>query len=243
MSHVLLSPLGFGLLMLGLWLTWRQRGHRRLAWIPQGLGIVCLALMTPGGANGLVRVLEGKPSTDLPACATEPQRPLVLLTGGLDRPARSEQDFAALSATSQHRLFELINTGLINPQRTVLISGGGDLQGVTESRLMGQLALRLGVTPEQLKLDEASRSTRDNAVETAKLLGGQKSIALVTSALHMPRAVLAFEQQGFQVCPVKVDSIYVPPGGLGYYLPQSSALRKSESAIHEMLGWLVYRWR
>ncbi|HET8870517.1 MAG TPA: YdcF family protein [Aquabacterium sp.] len=243
MSHVFLSPLGLGLVLLGLVWALRRAGRLRLARIPQALGLICVMLMTPWGANSLVKLLEGQPTTELPACARDAQRPLVLLTGGLDRPARSEQDFAALSPASQHRLFELLNAQLISTQRTLLISGGSDVQGVTESRLMGQLALRMGVAPEQLRLDERAHSTRENAEQSANLLGTTRSVALVTSALHMPRAILAFQQQGFDVCPIRVDSVYVPPGGLGYYLPQSSALRKSESALHEMVGWLVYRWR
>jgi len=55
--------------------------------------------------------------------------------------------------------------------------------------------------------------------------------------------VEAFRAAGFEPCLIVAERRYHPPGGIGYYLPQSSGLSKSEAALHEIFGTLLYRWR
>ena len=62
------------------------------------------------------------------------------------------------------------------------------------------------------------------------------------SALHAARALHAFRAAGYQPCLAVSESAWLPPGEIGYYLPRTSALRKAEQAIHELVGDLVYRW-
>ncbi len=243
MLHVFLSPLGLGLLVLALRHVLIKRGWHQAGWITTPALLVCFLLMTPLGANTLVRTLESD-SPAAPACSQDVSRPLVLLSGGLDRPPSSESDIGALTPSSSRRLYALLHNKLITPGRPLIISGGNADQGIPESRVLRQLAMLGRVSPEQIITEERSTSTWDNATQTASLLRSkQNSIALVTSARHMKRAREAFERQGFDVCPVPVDYVYVPPGGLGYVLPQSFALIKSEQAIHEWLGVLAYKLR
>ena len=242
MLHVFLSPLGLGLLVLALRHVLIKRGWHQAGWITTPALLVCFLLMTPLGANTLVRTLESD-SPAAPACSQDVSRPLVLLSGGLDRPPSSESDIGALTPSSR-RLYALLHNKLITPGRPLIISGGNADQGIPESRVLRQLAMLGRVSPEQIITEERSTSTWDNATQTASLLRSkQNSIALVTSARHMKRAREAFERQGFDVCPVPVDYVYVQPGGLGYVLPQSFALIKSEQAIHEWLGVLAYKLR
>lgn len=243
MLHVLLSPLGLGLLVLALRHVLIKRGWHQVGWITTPALLICFLLMTPLGANTLVRTLESD-SPAAPACSQDVSRPLVLLSGGLDRPPSSESDIGALTPSSSRRLYALLHHQLVTPERTLIISGGHAEQGIPESRVLRQLAILGRVSPQQIITEERSTSTWDNATQTASmLLPKQRSMALVTSARHMKRAREAFERQGFDVCPVPVDFVYVPPGGLGYVLPQSFALIKSEQAIHEWLGVLAYKLR
>jgi uncharacterized SAM-binding protein YcdF (DUF218 family) len=201
---------------------------------------LCLLLMTPLGANLLVGWLEAT-GTAPAACLAERARPLVMLTGGLDRPASNAQDFAALTEVSLHRVMALWASGEVLPNRAVVVSGGGQTPGLTESELARSLLIQLGAQPEQVQAETQSTSTWGNAVAIAHTLPAVKRLTLVTSAMHMRRARLAFAAQGIDVCPLPLDSRYVPPGGLGYYLPQSSALVKAEHAIHELVGLLSYQ--
>ena len=198
-------------------------------------------LLTPWGANHLVQLVEGThPQAGL--CAHDAQRPLVLLSGGLNRDALSPADFGALSQDSTQRMFGLMETGLLTKQRLLLISGGpAEPNDLPESKVLEQLAILLGVAPERLRTEVHSTNTVENALYSAQLLLPQhRDIALVTSALHMGRARDIFEAQGFNVCSVPVASIYVSTNEFRTLIPQSSALLKSESSIHELVGHLVF---
>ena len=70
-----------------------------------------------------------------------------------------------------------------------------------------------------------------------------RRLVLVTSAMHMPRSRLALGRAGFDVCPVPADSRRIAFGLPGYLIPGSSALDKTEAALHELVGLAYYRWR
>ena len=64
---------------------------------------------------------------------------------------------------------------------------------------------------------------------------------MVTSALHMPRAMAIFRKQGMEPIPAPTDYVVkVREGGvrLGMFIPSAGALEKVGRAIHEYLGLL-----
>ena len=241
MTDLLISPLGLGLLLLSI----RLLAHKRSK--PWGCRItstgltLCLVLMTPFGANMLIKWIEF-PTTPSQNCARASDRPIVLLAGGLDSAPRHDRDFGALTRTSLQRMMDLQQSRILDTHPEILISGGNPQAGISESHLMRNLAADLGVKANRITIEESSASTKDNAIEVAHILHarGQNKLVLVTSAWHMHRALSTFSKQGLDVCPLPVDSLYNPPGELGYFLPQSSALVKAETALHELAGMLVY---
>ncbi|MDE2433084.1 MAG: YdcF family protein [Burkholderiales bacterium] len=241
MANLLVSPLGLGLLLLLIRLLARKLSNIWISRIASTGMALCALLMTPLGANALIHWIEYslKP---IPECTRAQDRAVVLLAGGLDHQPHDEQDFGALTSTSLQRLIDLRQSHLLDGHQDVLISGGNPQGGISESRLMRNLAASLGVKPSRITLDESSASTLDNANRVAQIMRakGLARIVLVTSAWHMRRALLVFQDKGLDVCPLPVDSIYNPPGDIGYFLPQSSALVKSETALHELAGILFY---
>ena len=129
----------------------------------------------------------------------------------------------------------------------VLLSGGGDLehQAFSEARAMAVFLQDLGVPGQAIALEEASRNTRENAAFSAALLKarGIEHILLVTSALHMPRALVLFKAQGLQVTPEPTDfgAGREPPSGLLAWLPDAGALNGSALAMKELVGLWVGR--
>ena len=91
--------------------------------------------------------------------------------------------------------------------------------------------------------------TRENAEETGKYLRQNRMaddrVLLVTSALHMPRALATFQGAGINADPAATDFMAGP--GLGPwildYLPSVSALFGVSRAWHEILGTWAYRLR
>lgn len=74
---------------------------------------------------------------------------------------------------------------------------------------------------------------------SAKLLRerGIQQVLLVTSALHMRRAVHLFEQQGLVVHPVAIDHEVGSPNARMNWLPDASALDGSGRAFKEVVGY------
>ena len=127
----------------------------------------------------------------------------------------------------------------------VLLSGGVvHGSGIGESRYMARvLEEEFSITPRWI--EDQSRNTAQNARFTRKLLGTSK-VLLVTHALHMRRALRAFEQQGVRVIPAPVASAaHGKPFRLTLFsfLPSEKALVVSRDALHELLGILWYAVR
>jgi uncharacterized SAM-binding protein YcdF (DUF218 family) len=60
----------------------------------------------------------------------------------------------------------------------------------------------------------------------------------------MRRSLALFEAQGLDVIPAPTDfQQLVTPQVLPPWLPAVSNLSQSTDALHEMVGYLVYRWQ
>jgi uncharacterized SAM-binding protein YcdF (DUF218 family) len=131
----------------------------------------------------------------------------------------------------------------------VIISGGrlpwlGER--IAEAEAMQQFLIDLGVPKDALLLEDQSRSTYENALYTAELLQERDldRVLLVTSALHMPRALATFRAAGVNAVPAPTDFEVIPePSHLLRWLPDAGALSASTLALKEYLGLWVYRWR
>jgi uncharacterized SAM-binding protein YcdF (DUF218 family) len=93
-------------------------------------------------------------------------------------------------------------------------------------------------------VEQQSRNTAQNASQLRALLPVQH-IVLVTHAMHMPRAVAAFERVGFTVtaAPMGFRSGRNDPYDFLDCLPSGSALIVSRAALHEWLGMFYYKLR
>ena len=91
-------------------------------------------------------------------------------------------------------------------------------------------------------LEGGSRTTRENAIQVAALLGERckQPWLLATSAWHMARSVPEFEAVGCQVTPYPVDfRTGETTPWTEYSLARSLLLW--QTALHEWLGLVVYR--
>ncbi len=239
--RLLLSPL-FDALALA-WLAWASAsaGWRRLSAVAGCGAAVMLLLMTPAAANTLLRLVEAEP-TPAP-CAGEADRFHVLLAGGTARAPLDDADFGALSADSLARTGRFARQfGSAPVTRLAVVSGGGRPE--PEGRLMAALLERAGWPRAQLQLETGSVDTWTSAAEVRRLYGGRGSrIVLSTSALHLPRAVLAYRAHGFDVCANPLFSDFVAAGPAASFVPQAGALAKTESVVHELVGMAYYRLR
>lgn len=242
----LISPLSWLLLAL-LLASLASRFRPRARWPLRTCAVVAAVAvfaMTPLMANSVLAYLE-RPAPLAPECRTNPPSIVVVLGGGLDRTPGDARQYSVLNLASRRRLDGGLRYWQADPRRQIVLSGGGPSDGVaiSHAELMGAYARAASVPGRSLRLEARSRNTWENAWNVAAMTtAGDRRIVLVTSALHMPRALFAFRSAGLEVCPLPVDRRFIPFGLPGYLIPQTSALVKTEAALHELVGLGYYRW-
>lgn len=239
---LLLEPVAL-VFLLWLWVTWRLwvRRHHPWKWSLAGV-LVFWLVASPLGANSLAWVLE-RSYRDASLCAGfTANDPIVVLGGGMRGSVDSPTQVSALMEASMVRTFAALALWQqLDGTPNVLVSGGGAGEA-SEAALMSHILVQSGVPAERLLREEQSRSTRENALFSAPVLAAMQAqrFYLVTSAMHMPRARLAFDVVGLPVCPWPVDQQAFMPDVGGLWIPSLRPLQKSTAALHEMKGLLWY---
>lgn len=125
--------------------------------------------------------------------------------------------------------------------RVILSGGVGDKR--TEAQNMARGMRKFGVPESALLLEQRSTDTEENAHFTAEVARKHdvRSVLLVTSAIHMPRASVLFKGEGFDVVEVPVPE---PPSIRGnswadHWMPSGRALWRSGRALKEYAGLLA----
>ena len=224
---------GAALLSLG------RRRRAALGLLFGGLAALLLCAV-PAFSNRLWAWLESD--------ATKTQRPgvvydAVVLLGGTVSPAGSLPDEPAWNDNIE-RLLE-VRQLLVTGQAKVAIASGGALKpGLrTEAEYVTEELVRLGVPKEQVLLEPKANNTRENATESKRLLDelGARTVLLVTSAHHVPRAVGCFRAAGVEADVLPVDFRIRDAGADQHWLPRAEYLGQTSRALRELLGRLVYR--
>jgi len=240
---VVLPPGGPILLaLIGLWLAWRDwRGGRTLVVV----ALIALWLLATPAVSDLLRgrletMHPPKPIADVPAADV-----IVVLGGGIDPPtSRTPYPNLGAAADRYWHAFRLWRAGKA-PE--ILISGGAlpwRDAGSSEAEAAVAFLTDLGVPANRIVLEPASLDTRGNAQLSANLLRarGAERVLLVTSALHMRRALMHFDAVGVEVFTAPTDhEVRDDPPGLLRLLPDTSALDGSRRALKEMLGYWLGR--
>ena len=94
--------------------------------------------------------------------------------------------------------------------KRIVISGGplGYPGGVSIARAMSDSVVALGVPREAITLEEHSKSTRENALFTARMIAGWPGTkVLLTSDTHMRRAHAAFRKAGLETIPAPIPDV------------------------------------
>lgn len=255
MRSLLTTPLGWAFLLGIAWLVLRfvplkRDGERRRGVPGAGVLLVAAWLVPLLSGTPLVAQMVSGPllarvaSLPEPAwSATSPPEAIVVLGGGLNGPRLPG---AVLGRETGRRLREGVAASQRWPDARLVFSGGGAMPGdVSSATRMAEEALALGVDPSRIVTEERAGTTRGNAVHVAAWMhdAGVTRIALVTSAIHMPRSHAAFRREG-------VEAWALPAGAPPGRTPLSEALWLDASsfvdttlAIHEHIGLVYYRAR
>ena len=137
---------------------------------------------------------------------------------------------------------QLYNQGII---KNIFISGGnGNLfnNNYKESETIKDFLIQNKIDSNDVIIENQSRNTKENAINSAKLLDKKNEYILITSAIHMKRSILCFENEGLKIIPFSVDnSMSYSSNKIEYILlPRSRVLENCEDLIHEIIGYYVY---
>ena len=128
----------------------------------------------------------------------------------------------------------------------VVVTGGDRYAfatGFPEGAIMRDFLVARGVEPERIIAETRARTTYENAVyslEEAKPKPGETWL-LVTSALHMPRAVGCFRKVGWTVLPYPVDYRTTGAFSVRPVLSFEHELELVTAATKEWIGLVAYR--
>ena len=247
-------PLGLAciLMLVALLLCYNRRTSSILIVIAL---IILWLSSTTGFSNLLARSLELRylPPKEIPSAEV-----MVVLGGGTE-PAAAPRTTVEMNGAGDRVLYaaELYKEGKTGH---ILLSGGEiewmSSGSTTPSEDMAAILIQLGVPETALWLESESKNTYENALYAKEFLEEEEinHILLVTSAMHMPRAVALFEKQGFEVTPLPVDFNITEDESVSNssdpflsklinVLPSASNLSLTTNAMKEYLGYAIYKLR
>ncbi|MGC9384238.1 MAG: YdcF family protein [Kosmotogaceae bacterium] len=166
---------------------------------------------------------------------------IAVLGGGIIQTPYGEQT----SQSTINRLMEGYNlykkTG-----KKIIVTGGEPLgrEATSEGLVMKDTLISWGVSEEDIIVDRTARNTMENTEFIAEACkdNNWKNVMLVTSAVHMPRAVTSLEKYSLNIYPWPSDYLY-ETNSLSWidFLPTRDALEANLAAIHEFIGSIWYR--
>jgi uncharacterized SAM-binding protein YcdF (DUF218 family) len=215
-------------------------GRRRTAWVLLGCAASLAYLAsTIAVGSALLRPLESR----YPPLAPEqaPTVGYVVVLGSSYRPHDGIPASAALDEDGLARAVEAVCLVRRLPAARLVVSGGAAPPGsVAVARGYARLARALGVPEQSILLSEQPLDTRSEARELVRLLGSAPFL-LVTSAYHMPRAMLLMQRAGAHpiAAPTGQRAFGTTPMSWRDFLPGSRGLGYSERALHEYAGLLA----
>lgn len=220
------------------------RGYRRAGMILLGAGLAAAAAIAvlPLG-DWLLRPLEQRYS--MPRPMPDTIAGILLLGGGLD-PALSATHGQPMLTGASDRIIATALLARHYPEGPILLLGGSGRmrdQGPREAPEVAALLGRLGVDPQRLKIDDTSRTTRENAAIAAALGGSPGSAGapwlLVTSAWHMPRSMASFADHGWHIRAYPTDYL-TDPADNRWFPGLTEGLSGLGLAMKEWLGLVAY---
>lgn len=238
-AALLLPPTSLLLLaLLGLVLA-RKRRTLGITLTASSL-LSLLALSMPAVAYRLARTLE--PPALPNSRAIGDVQAIVILTGGSSLAA---PDWGGETLTTSSLQRARYGARLARELKLpVLVSGGSPTGGSPEGALMKD-TLETEFNVPVRWLDDRSHTTAESAINSAKLLqaAGVRRVALVTGAMHMPRALRSFRATGLQVVPAPTGYRGQSQFHPSQLIPSGDGLGTSIVALREWLGLGWYRLR
>ncbi len=219
-------------------------GLRRWRFILPLFAFAVYLVSAPVVSNTAVRWIESGYAVPRQAETVTPKKPVILvLTAGWLRTTERGYELK-LSEAGWERTHAAVL--LWKRHGGILVFSGAPTPDGNDSAAAGmaRVAQQLGVPATAIKIEPASLNTYENFLFSKPLLdqhGGE--IWLVTSALHMPRAMAVSKKVGVSAIAYPCDFHGEERLNWRLWLPSNAGPAMLEEALHELLGILQYRLR
>ena len=230
------------LLVVGTVLLWTRRhrvGRRLLAAV---VSFVVLISVVPVGTM-LNEVLEDR----FPTVHRLPSHidGIIVLGGAVNQAATEVRGQPALNDAAE-RMTEFVALARRHPEARLVFTGGSGsiyYPEIKEAGVARTFFAEMGLDVSRIVFEDNSRNTWENALFSYRLVKPRPGEiwVLITSAQHMPRAVGAFRQAGWNPLPYPVD--YRTYGWMQYHIgiDMTGGFESLWLALHEWIGLVVYR--
>jgi uncharacterized SAM-binding protein YcdF (DUF218 family) len=171
----------------------------------------------------------------------------ILLLAGDEDPYLTEARHQASVDISARRHMVFAALARDYPNAQLVFSGGNNALmpvGTLTNADVARMAMQeLGLSAEKVIYENASQNTYENAVFSARRVRPQpdQNWLLVTSANHMPRALLTFRKAGWNVYPAPAGYHTAPDDSAFLDFNLMKHMQEMHTAFYEYGGLLTYK--
>lgn len=217
---LLLNPLSLilVLLLLSLWFLYKKR--QRAATISLSIATLLLILFASRPFSyALIHPLESRYAK-------------------LTNPPGNIDDILFLGGDLERRGWEVLRLHRLLPDARIITTGYAGNFYESAAHRNKRIFTESGIDPGQIVALPQAKDTVEEA-KAVKTIVGSKPFILVTSAYHMPRAMMIFRHEGLHPIPAPTDFIRKTKDFWNFF-PNETSLMLSQKALHEYLGilWL-----
>ncbi|WP_312978699.1 envelope biogenesis factor ElyC [Atlantibacter sp.] len=237
----LLMPLPFLLIVIGsaILLLWFTRWQKTAKTLLTAGWLTLLLLSLQPVADGLLSPIESR----YPTWQGEPKAQYIVILGGGYTWNPQWAPSSNLINNSLPRVAEGVRLWLANPGAKLIFTGANAIGNpVSTAEAGARVAESLGVPRDAIITLDTPKDTEEEAAAVAKKIGDTPFL-LLTSASHLPRAMIFFQQQGLKPIPAPANQIAItsPLNPWERAFPSPLWLMHSDRASYETLG-RVWQW-
>ncbi len=242
-------PMGLATLLAVFATLMRIRRRHRLCLLSAMASVLVLFVCSnPIFATWLTRTLEAR-SNQLKTRDYSRHDAIIVLGGGMKLPLRPSTRpqlgaagdrywYAAELYLAGKADYVFLAGGNVYPQMTL---DGVEMPG--EAHFVANIINRWGVPESAIVLESRSRTTTENKrFISQKLIEHDiHSALLVTSAIHMPRSMMNFDDLDLELTPAPADFLAQESHGPAIFnwIPSAYALQLTTQSLHEYYGMTV----
>lgn len=223
-----------------IFVMWRYFAKRRSIKRRLTIAAICIFIFF---SNEVIYTLLANAWQPKPVTLNQKQYEAGIVLGGIVAFDKKKKGFFGEDEDRFYQAYKLYHAGTI---KKILVSGGTvDKYLPEEADFIKNEMIAIGVKPEDIITETRSKSTRENAFFSKKIIDSlhiKAPYVLITSAQHMPRASRLFANAGLNVvaypCAYSVINENFTPDD--YLLPKIRILDAWQRFIKELAGFIIY---